>query len=105
VRLRAGATTEEVARDLFRLYAAVDRLDRSSHGTGLAPDDATYEATATDAKLRINFKPTDSSDAWERLTGLVRVINGADAAASSGDDAWRHGSIESCEAQVIPPAA
>jgi hypothetical protein len=105
VRLRPGATTEEVARDLFRLYAAVNRLDLSLRGAGLTPDDASCEATPTGATMRLTFKPTDPSGSLERLTGLVRAINEADNGHRPPDDALRYPSIESCEAQVIQAAA
>jgi len=103
--LRPGATPLEVALDLFRLYAAVNRLERSYRGAGLTPDDASCQVTPTGGKMSLRFKPTEPAGALERLTRLVRTIN--EAVTDSADDAGslRYRSIERCEAQVIPTAA
>jgi hypothetical protein len=71
--LRSDATPAEVACDLFRLWAAVNQLDRNHSGMGLTPDGASRSTTPVSGTMQVTFKPTDPVGAEERLTQLVRV--------------------------------
>jgi hypothetical protein len=102
--LRPGATTEEVALDLFQLYRAVNLLELSYRGAGLTPNDALWEVTPTGGKMRVTFKPTNPSGSLERLTRLVRTINGAANNPTDVDIVLTYRSIARCEAQVIQTA-
>jgi hypothetical protein len=103
--LRSGSTREEVALDLFRLYAALNHLERSHGGSGLSPNDAAFDATVSGGELRVRFTPTERSAAPERLARLVRAINGTAGAPSDCDAIFGYRSIETCAAQVIQSAA
>lgn len=100
--LRPGALPAEVALDVLRLYAALNRLERSYRGAGLNPDDAAWERAAAGTTMRINLKPADPAGAGDRLAKLVRTIN---STADNSADVMRYPSIERCEAQVIRTAA
>jgi hypothetical protein len=105
VSLRPDATREEVALDLFRLYAAVNRLELSDRGSGLTPYDASFEAGATGGEMRIRFTPTEPSGASERLARLVRTINRTINNPVAVEAALQYRSLEQCAAQVIQAAA
>jgi hypothetical protein len=103
--LRPGATPEELALDLFRLYTAVNRLELSYYGSGLTPDGASCDLTPAGGKMRVTFKPATPAGAWERLTRLVRTINEASSNAVDAGATLQYASIERCEARVINTAA
>jgi hypothetical protein len=75
--VRAGAAPGEVALDLFRLYAALNELERSYHGAGLTPGASHCDATPTNGILHVIFKPADPDGAEERLTRLAETIQSA----------------------------
>jgi hypothetical protein len=105
VSLRPDATREEVALDLFRLYAAVNRLELSERGSGLTPEDASFETSVTGWEMRIRFTPTEPAGASERLARLVRTINGTVNNPVNVEVASPYRSIERCAAQLIQAAA
>jgi len=102
--LRSDSTREEVAMDLVRLYAAINRLELSHGGSGLTPNDAVFDAKAAGGELRISFTPTERSSAPERLARLVRSIN--QVTGDHSDSAvLAYRSIETCAARVVQSAA
>jgi hypothetical protein len=95
VFLRPEATPGQVALDLFRLYTAMNQLELTHRGAGLAPDDASSEGTPSNGMMRITFKPVEPDGAAERLAAIVTAI---------GEAQTEYSSIERCEATVLTPA-
>jgi hypothetical protein len=102
--LRSQATPGEVALDLFRFVVAVNQLDLTLRGTGLAPDEALCEAAPTGEKMRIVLRPRGPEGAAERLAWLAEAINGGTNPAVPMQR-LNYRSIERFEAKVLPSAA
>jgi hypothetical protein len=92
---RPEATSEQVALDVFRLYAAINQFDLSNKGGGLLPDEVSREEPTSNGTLSITFRLTEPVGAEERLEAVVQAINLFQ----------EYPSLQRCEARVISVAA
>jgi hypothetical protein len=93
--LKPGAAPGQVALDLFRLYAAVNRAELGQAGAGLLPGEASADEPTAPGTVSVIFKPADPQGAAQRLAMVVSALQGAPD----------YPSLEGWEAKVISVAA
>jgi hypothetical protein len=90
--LRSGVPGWQVSLDLFRLYAKLNQLELSLHGSGLLPAKAT---SASGERVSVTFMPANPIGAAERLARIVSAINDLEDCPA----------VLRCEAKIVSVAA
>lgn len=75
--VRPGADPVAVTFDLFAAYAALNRYEMSLGGSGLTPDEAGSDLSASGGAVRLALRATATGGAAERLAKVVAAVNGA----------------------------
>jgi hypothetical protein len=72
---REGATPEQVAEDICRLFIGMNRVDLSHQGAGLLPGEISREGPTSNGTFSVTLKPAELNGAVERLARIASAIS------------------------------